>query len=233
METLTKILNDPKKKFIVFLALLFLIINSYWNLHSARLINDTLLEEKYIETKNCIDMLCEAVDANTNRVAADHEDNITASIAFMDNLPLTFAAGYRLTDEGVISLITERDYATNFDPLIYVEFIEAVSSNMSGDIILGFTPDGGEYRDMRIYYRWLPSYAAENERYLAVMGVSKYSVIVTIPALFTIGQWISTVILTILFLVFVYIDAVLGYIWFKRGKEPWRDEQTERGENDV
>jgi len=229
MTILTKILNDSKKKFIFFAALLFLIVNSYWNLQSTRLIDNALLDEKYIETKNCVDMLCVAVDANPGRDWQEHENNITASVAFVDNLPLTFAAAYKPVD-GTLILITERDYATDFNPLIYDDFHAAVNENASGDLTIGFTPKGGEYRDIRLYYRWLPSYSPDGEKYLVVTGVSRYSVVVGIPALFTIGQWISTVILSALFLLFIYLDAVLGYIWLRRGKEPWRDE---RGDSDV
>jgi len=223
MVVLTKILNDPKKKFIFFLALLFLIVNSYWNLHSARLIDEALLEEKLIETINCVDMLCAAIDANPELDWWYHEENIKVAMTFADSMPMTFAAAYKPVDSELV-LITERDYATNFEPFLFEEFLTAIDSKESGELILGFTPENGKYRDVRIYYRWLPAYSPDGEQYLVVAGVSKYSVTVSISAIFTIGQWISTIILTILFLIFIYLDAVLGYIWFKRGKEPWRDE---------
>jgi hypothetical protein len=199
-------LNNFRRKYLLLIPVVFLLFNAFYNLYVIRSIKDVLLEEKYIETVNSIDMLGAAVDANNSRYWEDHEQNISASINFMDNLPMVFAAAYKPVD-GVYTLITEREYSTNFDPMVYSEFIKAIKTQTSGGVVVGFTPEGGDYRKLHLNFRYMPTYSPPEERYLVVTGVSHYSVMVHVPTIFTFGQWVSTL---ITFAINVWLIALIA-----------------------
>ena len=63
--------------------------------------------------------------------------------------------------------------------------MEAVSNQERGNLIIGYTPDEQSYRDVYIYFRWMPLYSPEGEQYLVVMGVTEYSIVAKTHA------WIS------------------------------------------
>ncbi|MDR2908984.1 MAG: hypothetical protein LBU86_03785 [Oscillospiraceae bacterium] len=222
MAILIKILNDPKKMFLYFLALVFLIVNAYYNLATVRSINGALLEEKRVETSRSVDMLCAGLEAAPEGDAMDVEKRVRGGAEFLDALPYTYAAAFRLEDGNHV-LISERVRQTGFDPFLSESFNSAISSLDKGGITVGFEPENGAYRDVEVYFRWTPSYASGEERYLIVTGVTRDSVSSGIPAIFTIGQWISTIVMAILFLMFIWLNACLGYIWLVREKEPWRE----------
>ena len=217
MQILFRVLNDPKKKSIYLLALVFLLFNCWYNLYAVRAVNAALLEEKYSNTQNSVDIICAAFGSLPEEQTPPA--GLINSVSALDTVPLTFAAAYRLTETGTLEVISNRDYATDFDPLTYIEFTEAALSSDSGTVTVDFTPENGERRDMLLYYRWA------GDRYMIVSGVSKYSVTTHIPAMYTIGQWVSTFVVSALFFVFVLLNAALGYVWFRRGNEPWRDKR--------
>ena len=189
LQTLS-FLNDRKRKYLILVPIVFLLLNAYFFQYANQRIEDTILQEKYIETVNHVNMLAAAVEANESRFWEDHEHNIVDAMSFVDMLPLTFAAVYKPVD-GELTLISERDYATTFDPRDYDKFLSAIASQDSGNVVVGFTPQGGVYRDMHLYYTHMPLYAPPEQRYLAVTGISKYSVISKIPLWVSAGQWVS------------------------------------------
>ena len=102
------------------------------------------------------------------------------------------------------------------------EFIQAVFSNDQGKIIIGDTPENQKYRDVYLYYRWMPFYSFAGERYLVVTGVSYYSVVSTIPLWVSVGQWVSTVITFALNTWLILLIVRLGSIYEQRTGEKWR-----------
>jgi len=187
------ILHDSRKKYLLLLPALILVLNYFYFQHATKKIKETILQEKFIETVNHVNMLAAAVDANESRFWLDHEQNILDSVEFIDSLPLTFAATYKPID-GEIALISTLDFETEFNPLEYEGFLETVNSKDNGKVDIGYTPEGGEYRVMHLYYHHMPMYAPPEQRYLVVAGVSIYSVVTSIPAWVSTGQLISMVI---------------------------------------
>ena len=179
-----------------------------------------MLHEKYVETMNCVNLLGAAVNADETRSSQDHEHNIREYVAALDALPLTFAGAY--TVDG--TLITNRDMATNFDPWAYEEFSSAVADNTSGELVLGFTPEGAPYRDMRLYYSKMPTYAPAEDQYLVVTAVSEYSVVSKIPGWVSIGSWLVIVPLFGIGMFVVLQSVPLGYVWDARGEKKYRRE---------
>jgi hypothetical protein len=208
-------LNNLRRKYVFLIPVVFLLINAFYNIYVIQAIKDVLLEEKFIETVNSVDMLGAAVYANNGRFWEDNEQNIIDSINFLDNLPMVFAAAYKPVD-GAYRLITEREETTNFDPMLYGEFTREIKTQLRGDVVVGFMPEDGNNRDVHLHFRYMPTYAPPEERFLVVTGVSHNSVMVHVPAVFTFGQWISTV---ITFVINVWLIALIAHYGSNNGKE--------------
>jgi len=191
-------------------------------MYAVKEIRQTLLKEKYIEVVNIVDMLSAAVEANPERHWSEHEQNIKDSIEYFDTLPQIFAAAYKVID-GELIIFTKRVYETSpLEPLERPEFIEAVFSNEQGSIVIGDTPENQQYRDVYLYYRWMPIYSAPNERYLIVTGVSYYSVSSAVPLWVSVGQWVSMGITFAINTGLIILLVRLGYIYESRQGDKWR-----------
>jgi hypothetical protein len=181
-------LGDRKRKFVILLPLVFLLLNAVFFQYAMRKVQDTILDEKYIEVTRQVEMLATAVDANDSRLWEDHEQNIRASVNYLSHLPMTFAAVYKPVN-GELVLITEKSSTTNFDPIIYDVFIDAISTQESGSIYIEFVPVDGPNRLIHLYFRHMPNYSSPDEKYLVVAGISRYSLVTSIPAWVSVGQW--------------------------------------------
>jgi hypothetical protein len=190
-------IGDRKKKFLLLLPILFLLLNALFFQFAMKKVQDTILEEKRVDMSRHVDMLATAIDANDNRRWEAHEQNIRDSVNYLSCQPMTFAAAYKPINGG-LTLITEKSNTTSFDPLIYSEFMDAVSEQDSGSLGIEFMPDNGPRRVIYLYFRHMPGYSSPEERYLVVAGVSQYSLVTTIPAWVSADQWVSMAVTFIL-----------------------------------
>jgi hypothetical protein len=217
-----KIYNGKWGKFLILTPVLFLILNAIYFMYASKEIRQTLLDEKYVEIVNAVDMLSAAVEANSERLWFDHEQNIKDSIEYYDILPQIFAAAYKVID-GELVIFTDRVYETSpLEPLERDEFIQAVFSNEQGSIVIGDKPKNQEYREVYLYYRWMPIYSAPDERYLIVMGVSYYSVSSTVPMWVSVGQWASMGVTFAINIWLILLLVRLGHIYESRQGDKWR-----------
>lgn len=178
-------------RYLFLLPALILIINALFFKFATEEINGTLLREKYVEIVNAVDMLGAAVEADPDRSWIDHVDSIRCSVEFLDSLHQVYAALYMRADDR-IALLSAREYETSpLDPMEYVSFREAVLSCDSGSVVIGYAPESQTYRNMHIYFKWMPSYSSGDERFLVVAGVSSYSVSTSIALWVSAGQWAS------------------------------------------
>lgn len=211
-------LNGSKKKYLALLPIVFLLLNAVYFQQASVNIEETLLQHKYIEAVDHIDMLAAAVEADTSRYWEDHEKHIRDSIGFIDSLHLTFAAAYKPVDDEW-KLISARDYAANFDPFMYEEFTAEIAKHDTGSINLGFQPDNGPRHIMRLYFKKTPMYAPPGHRYLLVAAVSRYSVDTRIPAWVSAGQWASTLVTFVLNVWLILMIARIGTIYKEHKSE--------------
>jgi len=180
------------------------------------------LKEKYEEIINAVDMLEAAVDANPKREWQEHERNIRDSVEFMDKLYQVYAAAYKPVGDNIV-LITERFYETSpLEPFDSKDFRDAIILQEKGTLTIGYAPENQTYREMLLYFRWMPVYTSPNERYLVVAGVSQYSVTVSISLWVSIGQWVSMAITFLLNAWLIILLIRLGYIYEQRGENKWR-----------
>ena len=218
-------MGHRKYKYLLLLPIIVLICNVALLQFSLGENDKAMLDEKYISIFRYIEMLGAGVEANPDRAAADQEKNIKDYIESVDQIYQVFAEGYKYNGE-VLERFTERFYETSmFEPLDYPEFVEAAMDNECGKIIIGFHPDDQDYRDMHLYYRWMPLYADEHDRYLAVGGVSNFSITakpshwVNIANITTIGV---NFILQIILIVWL---SQIGYVYSNRSGGKWRSKE--------
>jgi len=186
MHTIIRDIKDSGKKklllFIPFLAVVIIYISVQF---SGNITQNLLLREKFVAIHNMVD----AIEASVNvESEADVETLLVhslSSVAYIDGLPYVYAAAFTVQDDNLL-LLSERDNATDFNPLEYADFINATSNNHVGELVIGFTPEGLPYRDLLMYYKWMPTELP----YLIVIGVSKYSVTTQIPAVMNMNLWI-------------------------------------------
>ena len=144
-------------------------------------INNMLLAEKLIEKQLAVDLIAEQTDFmvkaddDWERAYAQYIENIMISMELIDRVEMTYAAVY---DENLQNLSARSPSyeGSPFEPAVYPEYTEAVLANESGDLILPFTPPGAKMRDMYVHYQWMPSDASLDNRVLAVVAISKYTI---------------------------------------------------------
>ena len=219
-----KFLSNRRYRFILILPLVFLVLNAVYFKHTTKEIKEVMLNEKYIEIVDEVDMLAAAANANTERFWLDHEDSLRESVEFIDHLFQIYAGLYKYID-GQLTLISERAYQTSpIDPLDYKEFRDLVNSQEDGKYTIGYTPDNQTYRELHLYFKWMPTYTPENERFLVVAGVSLYSVVTKVALWVSVGQWISMIITFAFNVWMVLMITRLGNIYDKRTGDKWREE---------
>ena len=212
---------DGWRKYILIAPMLFLVFSAVFFSRANKEIKQSLMQEKYYEIIHAVDMLGAAVEANPDRPWGDHERNIVDSVEYLDGLEQVYAAAYEPTDSG-LALITDRTFETSiFEPFDYSEFVEMIGEKESGTITIGYTPEHQSYRELYIYFRWMPVYSAPHSRYLVVAGVSEHSIIVKVGAWVSMGQAVHMAATFLLNEALVAVFVVLGDVWPQRAGDKW------------
>ena len=144
-----------------------------------------LLREKFVAVHNMVDAIEASVNVESDVPVEDLLAHSLASVGFIDELEFVYAAAFTEQD-GELVLLSARDNATDFNPLDYEAFLEATGNNRVGELTIGFTPEGMEYRELLMYYKWMPTELP----YLIVIGVSKYSVTTKVPVVMNMSLWL-------------------------------------------
>ena len=217
-------LSDSRKKYLILLPVVCLLLNALYFQYAVRKIESAMLRQKLVEVTDAIDMLAAAVEANPDRLWSEHERNLCGSVEYLDGLYQIYCAAYKPVD-GELSLMTGRQFETSeFEPLDHPEFVEAIHTRETGGLVVGYAPKDQPYRELHLYFRWMPLYSAAGERFLLVAGVSRYSIITQIPVWVSAGQWASMAVTFILNVWLVILIARMG-----AGREKSEDEKQRDG----
>jgi len=212
-------LIHKKQKYLMLLPILFLIFNAVFFRFLTNEIQNALLMEKYDEVVNHVNVLSAAADFEAENEWTIAEDNIRVAVEFIDRLYQVYAGAYKLCGNE-LELITERFYETSiFEPLDYAEFCDTVFTAETGYIVIGYTPEGQTYRELHLYFKWMPSNINSEERYLVVAGISDYSVTVTISEWISISQWVSMGVTFIIHTALITILVRFSHIYRKHNRD--------------
>ena len=224
MKNVKNYFNNKVGFILIVMTLVFILFNACYFRWQSQSIQDTLLNEKYIEIVNFVDMLTVTVDADVERGSVGYEETIIDSAEYIDRLYQIYAAAYRIDDDGTYRLITKREVETSaFTPFDYDGISDIVDSNETGSFIITYTPELQTERDMRVYFKKMPTDPESLARYVVFAGVTKYSVESKIDLWVSLGQWVSIGILFVLVLGHVYSIAQAGYLYSLRGGDKWRN----------
>ena len=167
---------------IRFLILILVLISLIIFLNFVRIeINNTLLSEKVIEKQFQISLIANQADSFLTTTDGETEfdsnyiNSILSSIEMLDQSYMTYAALFDYNLEN----LSERSPSyegSPFEPATFDSFRNAVRENVSGELVLPFTPPGAKERDMFLYYHWMPSEVDAEDQLLAVVAISSYSV---------------------------------------------------------
>ena len=212
---------------MILLPFLFLVVNTLYFRWVTQAIDSALLAEKYDEKIDELNILAIAVDGfiaeNRNWGAYDYDTVIAPVAEYIDELPMTFAAVYRETYNGLYVVSHRAPSYENapFEPLAYPEFVESIAENESGGVRVSFTPEGSDTRDVLVRFRWIPTDSDLAERYLVAVGISHYSISADIPQWVSVGQWVSMSATFALNVWLVVLAVELGHIRSLRKSDKW------------
>lgn len=192
-----------EKCLILLLIFGLLIMSVFYSWYSEKEVKKALLQEKYMQIVNFVDMLAISADGN-------NEETVIKDAEFIDGLNQIYGALYKFSD-GEFELLTSRNYETSIlEPLNYTEFVNAVNSQDNGEIIIGYAPENQSYRDMYIYFKWI----TPNKNYLVVAGVSEHSITVSV------NGWVFSGQLANAFIIFTFFAVMVFFVpHFKRKTE--------------
>ena len=220
------VVNSRWKVFLLLIPLIFSIAAGGYFYNVTREIDNTLLEEKYLEKVLEIDLIDSLVDSliviDDDWYTYDYIRLLLESIDLLDAQPFTFAALYNSELESLSHRTAS--YADLYDPFLNEEFKEAVLSNERGHFISEYTPIDAPTRDMHLYYRWVPTDTSLDGRLLTIVAISQYTV--TNHAADWVG-WGGIVIITvtaILNIISVLLITELGWIYKAREGDKYRKE---------
>jgi hypothetical protein len=202
------------QKYLILIPVLFLIINAFFCKYAIREIENNILREKSLDIFHATEML--AIAAETS---IEYERTIINSVEFLDNLHQVFAAVYKLNN-GELILLNDRHFESSiFEPMDYLEFVDTIFKHDYGESIIGYTPDSQVYREMLLFFRWMPLSPSEGTKYLVVTGVSKWSISHNIPVWISAVQWAS---MLVTFLLNASLIITLDHIYFAYPKHESR-----------
>jgi len=226
---LLDVINSKLGRWLMLIPFILALAACFYFMGVTAEIDNTLLEEKYLEKVLEIDLIDSLVDSliviDDDWYTYDYIRLLLESIDLLDAQPYTFAALYN-TDLVSLSHRTA-SYADLYDPFLNEEFKEAVLSNECGHFISEYTPIDAPTRDMYIYYRWVPTDTSLEGRLLTVVAISKYTVTNHAASWVGIGAIILISSVTILNAIMIAVIVKLGWVYSVRAGDKHRREERE------
>ena len=133
-------------------------------------------------------MICDEIDKSCD--GYDFKEILINLVSRMDKVVDGGKAYCELFDEKFNSL-SIREPLNPEDPftiLNYPEFLEMVKTNTSGTCIFSYEMKGITYNDLNVYFRWVPSFNENHERFLVVAGISHFAVVTKVPIFVIYGS---------------------------------------------
>ena len=173
-------------------------------------IEKNLLTEKFEEKKLEVAAMANHTDSfiDMDDDWAQQHDYYKQSLIFdmqiLDTAYMTYA---QVFDENLNALSVQKNYTGGFDPTIYPSFKTAIRETEMGDLIIRYKPDVGDERDVYVHYRWIPTGAQYNDRFLVVVAISRLTIINNTAGWYQVGSVTLIAITTILNIVMVTLIA--------------------------
>ena len=192
-------------KFLYLLPIAVMIAFTVYFQRVSEEIENMLLQEKFIEKKLAVMTFAQHTDEFIrldDNWQTDYDYYRTSLILAMGTLNRSYMTYAVVYDENLNHVSVHTNDDTNFDPMEYPSFREAVFSKEMGDMIF---PKAEQGNDVMLHFRWIPTRPELGNRFLTVVAFSKTAIASRISDWVTSGAVYLIVITTVLNIVMVFL----------------------------
>jgi len=213
-------------RYLILVAFIILIAFCVFFYFAAGAMQESLINEKYIDRKLDVDLLCGAVD----RLVAIRDDwneyDYTAIIQeIVESLDATSRTCNQLLDMD-LNMIAARTPMFSDSPIIVTEYpslVEAIRENESGECTIWFDKPGIPSHEVKVYFRWVPIDPLAANRLLVMVGVSRFTIDHEVIGLVAYGEAALIIVAAVFVLCAVIMMCRIGHINNQReGRKRWR-----------
>jgi len=223
-----KFLNDNRKYLFVVAILILAGFCFYFN-HAFKAQEQALIKQMAYEKRQDVALLCGVVDMLVEMETEtgdprEYTDALIFAVQYIEaNFHLTFAQVFDEDFNALVPLSPGAGGGAKHNPLDYPEFVEAVTSNESGDLVYTYeNPQAGK-REVYMTFRWVPTDTEASSRYLIAVGISKYTISESIDSLTIYGAVVLIIVAAIFIMGCTSMIVYLGYFYGQReGADKWR-----------
>jgi len=176
-------MSNKYSKFLYLLPIAVLIASVLFFSRLTQEIQSNLINEKFEEKKLEVGMMANNVnqflqqDKDWDTEHEYYRQTLVFDMEALDRAYMTFAVVY---DSQLNKLSKQDNYNGGFDPMVYPDFVANVNNNEMGDMIIPYKPTDpaeGAPRDVYLHYEWIPTGSGYESRFLAVVAISKLTVV--------------------------------------------------------
>jgi hypothetical protein len=121
----------------------------------------------------------------------DYSPTVETAVGHLAALPNTFTSVYRISEDRLIlEYEPNMQWYEQFDPLTHNKFVNSAIARERGSLHFKASESDGS-KTIWLYYRWIPTDKALDDRYLLVAAISKDSITIPLSLWVSVGQWIS------------------------------------------
>ena len=180
---------------------------------------ESLIQENFAGRRTLVDMMADNLDERVRRGMVWEEDILVHAVSLIDEAKGTYA---ELFDSRLNSL-SPRSPSFHGNPFQIKNHPGVVSQIMMqdrGDAIVPFAKDtASKPHALHLYWRWVPSDKTLENRYVVLLGVSKYSLDAEISNRLIYGTVILLVVTMLNNLGNALLMKLLGHFWLSRKKD--------------
>lgn len=214
------------KRYLLAAALFVLVAFCGYFYYAFGHVNNVLLNEKIIDRRFDIDIICDEID----RIIEQNKDWDTYNYksilsSLVTKIDATVGTYSELFDEQMKSLSVRRPLfgKAPFAPFNYPQLMDAIQNNEYGDMKIMFNEIGAIPHIIHVYFRWTPTDKSLKNRMLVLVGVSRFSIDSNIGNEIIYGAVALIIVASLFILVCVILLCQLGFIYKSRqGDDKWR-----------
>ena len=179
-----------KLYFLFLLPIVIMIASAAFFGKLSQAMENNLISENFAEKKLAVSLMANhtdefiQLDQDWESEYEYYKQSLVFDMEALDRAYMTYAVVF---DQNLNPLSEQTNYMGGFDPFAYDSFIKAIHDNNMGDMVINFTPDGGQARDIYLHYRWIPT-GDYKDKFLVVVAISKYTVMTKTDAWFKSGS---------------------------------------------
>ena len=221
-----EIFND-RRKYLLLLPLLLAAVSSLYFYYTYQQMETKLVLENFANKKMIVRLLTQNVskyaEIDKDWDTYNYKDIIIYDVSRIDEAKGTYA---ELFDEKMTPM-SPRAPSFAGNPFLIEKFPDVIArilSNEHGEAIVPFAKDAtSSPHDLYLYWEWLPSDTSLKNRYVVLVGVSKYSLNAEIGKWLAYGAIGIILLLAVLLVITIIAQCDIGWVRdFREGDDKYR-----------